>query len=99
MDITTLETLITTVGFPIACVVALGWFIYKFYVDYTTTSRERENELMEFIKEEQLQLQQLVSTNAEFVEVLSSYKADIETIKHDVNDIKVELRKGEIINE
>ena len=95
MDITTIETLIANMGFPIACVVALGWFIFKFYTDYTKSANDRENELMTFIKEEQAQLQQLVSTNAEFVEVLNSYKTDIEVIKHDVNDIKNELTRKE----
>lgn len=95
MDITTIETLITSVGFPIACVVALGWFIYKFYNDYTTDSKDRETKLMEFIKEEQIQMQSLVTTNAEFVEVLNSYKSDIEKIKYDVNDIKMELQGKE----
>ncbi len=95
MDITTIEALITSVGFPIVCVIALGWFIFRFYNDYTTQSREREEKLMVFIKEEQTQMQSLVATNAEFVEVLNSYKTDIEEIKHDVNDIKVELQGKE----
>jgi hypothetical protein len=95
MDITTIETLITSVGFPIACVIALGLFVYKFYTDSTKQSIERENELMAFIKEEQVQMQGLVSTNAEFVEVLNCYKTDIEKIKYDVNDIKVELERKE----
>lgn len=95
MDITTIETLIASVGFPIACVIALGWFVYKFYVDYTTNSKEREEKLMTFIQEEQTQMQSLVATNAEFVEVLNSYKTDIEEIKHDVNDIKTELKGKE----
>ena len=95
MDITTIETMITTVGFPIACVIALGWFIFKFYTDSTKQSMERENELMIFIKEEQTQMQKLVATNAEFVEILNSYKKDIEEIKHDVNDIKTELQGKE----
>lgn len=99
MEIGILETLIANVGFPIACVLALGWFVYRFYVDYTNSSNERETKLMVFIKEEQAQLQQLVSTNAEFVEVLNSYKTDIETIKHDVNDIKIELTRKETNNE
>lgn len=92
MDVTTIETLITSVGFPIACVIALGWFIFQFYKDYTSQSKEREDELMNFIKEEQIQMQNLVATNAEFVEILNSYKTDIEEIKHDVNDIKINLQ-------
>ena len=92
MDITTIETLITSVGFPIVCVIGMGWFIYKFYDDYTTQSREREEKLMLFIVEEQNQMQNLVSTNAEFVEVLNGYKKDIEEIKRDVSDIKSEIQ-------
>lgn len=93
MDLTSIETLITSVGFPITCVVALGWFVYKFYNDYTAQSKEREEKLMKFIVEEQVQMQSLVATNAEFVEVLNGYKKDIEEIKSDVADIKTELRK------
>jgi heme/copper-type cytochrome/quinol oxidase subunit 2 len=95
MDITTIETLITSVGFPIVCVIALGWFVYRFYNDYTTQSREREEKLMQFIVEEQCQMQNLVSTNAEFVEVLNGYKKDIEEIKRDVSDIKNEIQGKE----
>ena len=95
MDVSMIQTLITSVGFPIACVIALGWFIFKFYTDYTQQSAQRENELMNFIKEEQAQMQGLVATNAEFVEILNSYKTDIEEIKHDVNDIKTELQGKE----
>ena len=95
MDITTIETLITSVGFPIVCVIALGWFVFRFYNDYTTQSREREEKLMEFIVEEQHQMQNLVSTNAEFVEVLNSYKKDNEEIKRDVSDIKNEIQGKE----
>ena len=95
MDVGAIEQMITSVGFPISCVIALGWFVYKFYVDYTTRSKEREETLMTFIREEQTQMKSLVATNAEFVEVLNSYKADIEEIKHDVNDIKIELKGKE----
>ena len=95
MDIANVEALITTVGFPIVCVIALGWFVYKFYNDSTSQSIEREEKLMKFIVEEQVQMQNLVTTNAEFVEVLNSYKKDIEEIKHDVNDIKVGLQGKE----
>ena len=95
MDLATIEALITSVGFPIVCVIALSWFVYKFYIDYTTQSKEREEQLMVFIKEEQIQMQSLVATNAEFVEVLNGYKADIEDIKHDVADIKEELKGKE----
>ena len=33
MDVNTITQLITTLGFPIVCVIAMAWFIYKFYND------------------------------------------------------------------
>ena len=33
MDVSTLSTLITTLGFPIVCVLGLGFFIYRIYLD------------------------------------------------------------------
>ena len=34
--------IISTVGFPIACVIALGFFIYKAWNDMSKRSTERE---------------------------------------------------------
>ena len=38
MEIAAIAELITTLGFPIACVIALGWFVWRIY----TKSEERE---------------------------------------------------------
>ena len=42
MDVNTIQTLITSVGFPIVCVLALGWFIYKAFEKFTAQSEKRE---------------------------------------------------------
>ena len=42
MDIGTIQSLITTVGFPIVCVIALGWFIYKAFEKFTSQADARE---------------------------------------------------------
>ena len=47
MDIQTITTLITTVGFPIVCCLGLGWFIYKFTTQQRSDSVRREDRLME----------------------------------------------------
>ena len=31
--------IISTLGFPIACVIAMGAFIYRFYNDYTADTK------------------------------------------------------------
>jgi hypothetical protein len=80
--------IITQVGFPIFCVLALGWFIRNVYDMMVEKSGEREERLYQVIVETQAQNQQLASINAEFAEVLKAYKADLETIREDVSEIK-----------
>ena len=41
------ETIISTLGFPIACVVALGWYINNFTTSIREDGKEREKELIE----------------------------------------------------
>ena len=71
---------ISTLGFPIACVIALGWFIYKIY----NQSIERENELREEIKENR-------KINGQFAEIINRYSLELGEIKHDVKEIKEDL--------
>lgn len=78
-EITFVE-LITTVGFPIACVIAMGWFIYKIY----QKSIDRENELREEIKENQ-------KINSKFAEIINRYSLELGEIKEDVKEIKEDL--------
>ena len=72
--------LISTVGFPIACVIALGWFIFKIY----NQSIDRENELRDEIKENQ-------KINGKFAEIINRYSVELSEIKADVKEIKEDL--------
>lgn len=78
-EITFVE-LITTVGFPIACVIAMGWFIYKIY----QKSIDREEELRDEIKENQ-------KINGKFAEIINRYSLEIGEIKSDVKEIKEDI--------
>lgn len=80
MDVATITSLITTVGFPIAVCVALFWFIYKVY----QKSIDRENELREEIKENQ-------KINGKFAEIINRYSLEIGEIKTDVKEIKQDI--------
>lgn len=93
MDINTVQTLITSLGFPIVCVIALGWFIYKAFEKFTAQSEKREEKLYTVIAQAQETNERLTQTNAEFVAVLNTYKSDLEDIKADVSEIK-ETMKG-----
>lgn len=79
MEIAFVE-LISTVGFPIACVIALGVFVFKIYNQSVT----RETELREEIKESQ-------KINSKFAEIINRYSIELGEIKADVKEIKEDI--------
>ena len=91
MDLTTIQQAITTLGFPIVCVLAMGWFIWKLWNKTQDQNEKREDKLYEVIAKAQVQNEKLSQTNSEFVSILNTYKADLDTIKFDVADIKQQL--------
>lgn len=84
MEITTFIELISTLGFPIACVIALGFFVWKIYKQ----SIERENKLMAEITENRLVNEKAIATIAQFAERFTHIESDVELIKNDINLIK-----------
>jgi hypothetical protein len=78
--LTFLIDLIPTLGFPIACVIAMGIFIYKIY----NASVEREKKLM-------IELTETRKVNAQAIETISKYAESLEKIKEDINEIKTDI--------
>lgn len=93
MDTSSISTLIGTLGFPIVCVIFLGWFIWKIWNKQQDDNKAREEKLYEFIGKAQVVNEELTKTNAEFISVLNSYKSDLDEIKSDVSDIKERIGK------
>jgi hypothetical protein len=93
MDVNTVSQLITTLGFPIVCVIAMGYAMWKIYERSERQNETREEKLYDVIVKAQAQNAELSSTNARFVGVLETYKQELDEIKHDVNDIKTTLSK------
>lgn len=77
MDINTITTLIGTVGFPIVCCLALGFFIWKVYQQ----SVKREDTLMAEIAENR-------AVNDKAIETLALYAERLGVIEEDVKEIK-----------
>ena len=77
MELGVVVELITTIGFPIVCVIALGWFVWHIYKQ----SVVREEKLMEEITENRL-------VNQKFAEIIGQYEITLTEIKTDVRDIK-----------
>ena len=80
MEIATITELVSSLGFPIACVIAMAWFILKIY----NQSINRENELREEIKENQ-------EVNGKFAEIINRYSLELTEIKSDVKEIKEDI--------
>ena len=81
MEIGLLVELISTVGFPIAIVIALGFFIWTIYKQ----SVVREEKLMAEITENRL-------VNTKFAEIIAGYDITLSEIKSDVKEIKDTLQ-------
>jgi F0F1-type ATP synthase membrane subunit b/b' len=77
MELGVIVELITTIGFPIVCVLALGWFVWHIYKQ----SVVREEKLMGEITENRL-------INKQFAEIIAKYEITLGEIKEDVKDIK-----------
>ena len=77
MDIAMIGDLISNFGFPIALVIAMGFFIWKMYQQSIT----REDKLMNEIAECRV-------VNDKAIETLSVYAERIGVIEADVKEIK-----------
>lgn len=77
MDITAIGELISNFGFPIALVIAMGFFIWKIYQQ----SVVREEKLMTEIAECRV-------VNEKAIETLAVYAERLGVIENDVKEIK-----------
>lgn len=77
MEIGVITELIATLGFPIALVIAMGFFIWRIYQQ----SVEREEKLMAEIAENRV-------VNEKAIETLTVYAERLGTIESDVKEIK-----------
>lgn len=76
--------LISSFGFPVACVCALGYFIWYFFKQTKEENQQRESTLMDFIRHSQ-------EINAEFAEIIAKYEVKLDEIQKDIEDIKEDI--------
>ena len=78
--------IISSVGFPIFCVLAMGFFVWKAFNMVMTNNKERESKLYDTIAEIRGQLKEASTTNASFVKILENMSKDIEDIKDKIKE-------------
>ena len=88
MEIGALVEIIGSLGFPIACVLALGFFVYKIWQQ----SVVREEKLMAEITENRLVNVKAIETIAQFAERFTHIEEDVAEIKNDVVLIKDKMQ-------
>ena len=76
-----MNSLVSTFGFPIACAMACGWFIYVMYKDNQTNTKEREEKLYNEITECRI-------VNRQALETIAQYASKLDVIQEDVKEIK-----------
>ena len=100
MQIKTILEIITNIGFPIACVICMGYFIFymtKKVTEMNETNmrkmeeqcRAREERLFVEIKENRKVNSKAIETIAHYAEKLDVIQNDISDIKHDLTIIMV----------
>ena len=86
---------IPTLGFPIICVVGLGWFIYKIYTDTTKQNNENMAAVQARCKEREeklyIQLEKQNEINGKFANIIAQYDIKLNTIQSDISDIKADI--------
>ena len=95
MDIATIGSLISNLGFPIVCVLGLAWFAYymvksnreenkTYYDKMQKRCQEREDKLYSEIAE-------CRKINEKAIETIASYAEKLDTIQKDIGDIKTDI--------
>lgn len=85
---TEIAQLISTLGFPIACCVAVGFVFYQMLNKVLTDSKERESNLMNLTREISLkiaELGQIVDRNTEAINIMNER---LEKLNDEVKEIK-----------
>ena len=95
MDITMVIDVITTLGFPIACVVAMGAFIFHIYKQTTKSNAENMEKVQQRCKEREEKLYEEIALNREIngkaIETIAQYADRLEAIQRDIGENKTDI--------
>lgn len=95
MDLAVISGLIGEIGFPIVCVLGMGWFIYQVFQKTTTQSEENMKQLQENCQKREDKLYEEIKenreVNAQAIATIALYADKLGTIQQDVSDIKTDV--------
>lgn len=82
-----------SVGFPIFCVLALGYFIYSSYQKMITDTKEREDKLYTMLGSAQSTINSAVENNVKLAAQIEIMQKNVEKLADDIEDIKDSVKK------
>ena len=95
MELNTIASLITSLGFPIVACIVMGYFIYKIYQDSNKRNEDNMKAVQErcLKREEKLyaEIEKNQEINAQAVAVIQRYADSLDNIEADIKDIKTDL--------
>lgn len=95
MELAGMIELIPTLGFPIVCVLGLGWFIYKIYGDTTAQNAANMEKVQARCQEREdklyTQLEKQNEINGKFANIIAQYDVKLDVIQKDIDEIKTDV--------
>ena len=82
-----------SVGFPILCVLALGYFVYSSYQKMITDTKEREDKLYAMLTSAQATISSAVENNVKLADQIEIMQKNVEKLAEDIEDIKDSVKK------
>lgn len=95
MDVAMIIEVISTLGFPVACVVAMGLFIFHIYKTTTATNAENMEKVQARCAAREEKLYQEIALNREIngkaIETITLYAERLDDIQQDIKEIKTDI--------
>ena len=95
MDIAMITELITNVGFPMVCVIALAWFVFYIVQKSNELNKENMKQLQErcILREDKLyaEIKETREVNAKASETLAHSTEILGDIQQDIKEIKTDI--------
>lgn len=95
MDVAAITTLITNLGFPIVCVIALAWFAYYMVKKTGETNaanmEKLQNRCIEREKILYAEIKENREVNAKAIQTIAHYAEKLDIIQKDIGEIKTDI--------
>lgn len=95
MDLTAVSNLVSNVGFPIAMVLGLMWFIYQIFLKTTAQNEENMKRVQDRCAEREeklyVELAENRAINRQAIDTIAHYAEKLGTIQNDISDIKSDI--------